>query len=170
MRAISQGNLLLSRIFYMPVSSAPIPPTPPPVLRQTNFLEQADAASKMSIPLPPGAVPMGDGALRDSYIINVPAETMQAVQAVTALKVEPLTEASLPDWDAAVKVLESDDVGQIVTLIQSVSPAMAALLMAHVVPKPGIYAQLIRRLVLLASDDILQTAPDDEPVIEDAEG
>jgi hypothetical protein len=187
MRSITEGNTLLGRLFNMPVSAAPLPPvatmtvskdgggpsipftelpagtyqTGPAVreLRQTNFLAQADAASKMSIPLPPGAVSMGDGAMRDSYIINVPA----------SIHVEPLSEASLPDWDEAIKVLDRGDLDEIVTLVQSVSPAMAALLMGHIKPAAAYYAGLVRRLIIAASNDILATPPDDEPGGDDAE-
>ena len=47
---------------------------------------------------------------------------------------------------------------------------MAALLMNHILPLPGINkADMLRRLILEASHDILQTEPDDEPDIEDEE-
>lgn len=179
MRSITEGNTLLGRLFNMPVSAAPLPPvaavtvskdaggpsipfttlpegayqTGPAVreLRQTNFLAQADAASKMPLPLPPGAVPLGTGAMADCFTIA------------------PLSEASLPDWGEAVKVLDRGDPDEIVALMQSVSPAMAALLMGHIKPAAPYYAGLVRRLIFVASNDILTTDPEDEPAVDEDE-
>jgi hypothetical protein len=174
MKSITDGNLLLGRLFNAAPSAVPlpaVPPTPaaPPAVAATppsdvpfdtlpagvtvdaktaNFLRQADAAAAMSIPVPPGFVPAGTGALADTFI--------QA----------PLTEASLPGWEDAVAVIQTGDLTAILALLKSVSPAMAALLMNHILPLPNLNkADMLRRLILAASNDILLD-PDDEPLID----
>lgn len=83
MRAITEGNLLLSRLFRMPKSAASaqgqLPFMNPPT---ENFVAQATAAAAMPLQPPPGTVPLGGGAMSDCYVVPVPppqtSETMQA--------------------------------------------------------------------------------------------
>ena len=37
----------------------------------SNFVQQAEAAAKMPLPVLPGATPLGDGAMSDSYVIDL---------------------------------------------------------------------------------------------------